>query len=318
MFFLVYGEDTFRSRRKLAALRERFSSTRDASGLNAVVLRAADAESDQVAGALFASPFLADRKLVILEGFLSAAKDDQERMKELLGRKPESTVAIFYEDEGAEALAKSPLLPLLAGQKFTEEFVALTPMAAERFVAEECATASVGIRPAASRVLVTSVGADAWLLHQEVAKLSAFAAATGAKEITEAMVRDMVPTAREESIFPFLDACTDGRCADAAKMLEDLLEAGVAELQVVSMLTKHYRTLVAVHDLVARGERDKNAVARRLGIHPFPAGKAMNAVRNASAGALKKQYETLVEIERGFKTGTKTRAPLGVFLATMA
>lgn len=318
MFFLVYGEDTFRSRRKLAALRERFSSTRDASGLNAVVLRAADVDAEQVAEALFASPFLADRKLVILEGFLSAAKDEQEQMMELLGRKPESTVAIFYEDEGAEALAKSPLLPLLASQKFTEEFAALSPMSAERFVAEECAAASVGIRPAASRALVTSVGADAWLLHQEVAKLSAFAAATGAKEITEAMVRDMVPTAREESIFPFLDACTDGRCADAAKMLEDLLEAGVAELQVVSMLTKHYRTLVAVHDLVARGERDKNAVARRLGIHPFPAGKAMNAVRNASAGALKKQYETLVEIERGFKTGTKARAPLGVFLATMA
>ncbi len=318
MFFLVYGEDTFRSRRKLAALRERFSTTRDASGMNAMTLRAADAEPEQVAEALFASPFLADRKLVILEGFLTAAKDEQEKMAELLGRKPESTVAIFYEDEGAEALAKSPLLPLLAKQKFTEEFAALTPMAAERFVAEECAAAGVGIRPAASRALVTSVGADAWLLHQEVAKLSAFAAANGAKEITEAMVRDMVPTAREESIFSFLDACTDGRCADAAKILEGLLEAGVAELQVVSMLAKHYRTLVAVRDLVERGERDKNAVARRLGIHPFPAGKAMNAVRGMTAHALKKQYEALVEIERGFKTGTKVRALLGVFLATMA
>jgi DNA polymerase-3 subunit delta len=318
MFFLVYGEDTFRSRRKLAALRERFSATRDASGLNAAVLRAGDADPEQLAEALFASPFLADRKLVILEGFLGADKETQERVAEMLARKPESTVAIFYEDDGAEALAKSPLLPMLAKQKFTEEFAKLSPGTAERFAIEESLAAGITMRPAVARLLVTAVGADAWLLHQEVAKLSAYAAATGSAEVTEAMVREQVVSSREESIFPFLDACTEGRCADAARMLEELLDAGVAELQVVAMLAKHYRTLVAVHDLVERGERDKNAVARRLGIHPFPAGKAMVAVRNSSATALKKQYEALIEIERGFKTGTKAKAPLGVFLASMA
>lgn len=318
MFFLVYGEDTFRSRRKLAALRERFSTTRDASGLNAAVLRETDAEPDQVAEALFASPFLADRKLVILEGFLKAAKDDQERMIETLAKKPESTVAIFYEDEGAETLSKSPLLPLLSKQKFTEEFAPLAPMTAEKFVIEECAVAGVVAKPAAARALVTAVGTDSWLLHQDVAKLSAYAAATGSKEVTEAMVRELVPAVKEESIFPFLDACTDGRCADAAKLLEELLDAGVAELQVVSMLARHYRTLVAVQDLVERGERDRNVIARRLGIHPFPAGKAVTAVRGASADLLRKRHGMLVEIERGFKTGTKAKAPLGVFLATMA
>src|SRR5512142_2878911 len=101
MFFLLYGEDTYRSKKRLAAMRERFSATRDATGLNASVLRAKDADVDAVCEALFSSPFLAEKKLVILDGFLRSPAADQERIKDALARKPESTNAIFFEDVGA-------------------------------------------------------------------------------------------------------------------------------------------------------------------------------------------------------------------------
>lgn len=316
MFFLLYGEDTFRSRKKLAAMRERFSATRDASGLNALVLRAKEADADRVAEALFASPFLAERKLVIFEGFLSAPAALQEAVAGMLGRKPESTVAIFHEDGGSADFAKSALFPLLKDQKFTEEFAPLAGAQMEKIVVDECAAQGVTISPRTVRALLSVVGTDAWQLHEEIEKLCAYAKATKATAIDEAMLALLVTGVREESLFALVDACTEGRCGDASVLLERLLDAGTSELQVVAMLGKHYRTLIAVADLVERGERDKDAVARRLGIHPFPASKAIAAVRRLSPVSLRERYEELLEIERGVKTSAaKPIALLGLFLA---
>lgn len=316
MFFLLYGEDTFRSRKKLAAMRERFSATRDASGLNALVLRAKEADADRVAEALFASPFLAERKLVVFEGFLSAPAALQEAVAGMLGRKPESTVAIFHEDGGPADFAKSALLPLLKDQKFTEEFAPLSGAQVEKIVIDECAAQGVAISPRTVRALLSVVGTDAWQLHEEIGKLCAYAKATKAAAIDEAMLAQLVTGVREESLFALVDACTEGRCGDASVLLERLLNAGTSELQVVAMLGKHYRTLIAVADLVERGERDKDAVARRLGIHPFPASKAIAAVRRLSPASLRARYEELLEIERGVKTSAaKPIALLGLFLA---
>lgn len=297
-------------------MRERFSATRDASGLNTAVLRVKEANTDRVAEALFSSPFLAERKMVVLEGFLSASVADQETLVGMLGRKPESTVVVFYEAAGSADFAKSPLLPLLKEQKFTEEFAALSGVALERHVIEECAARGVTLAPRAARQLVAAVGADAWQLHEDVEKLCAYAKATGAPAVDEAMLSLLVTGAPEESIFALVDACTEGRGGVAAVMLERLLDSEASELQVVTMLGKHYRTLIAVADLVERGERDKDAVARRLGIHPFPASKAIAAVRRLSPVTLRARYAELLDIERGVKTGAaKPIALLGLFLA---
>mgnify|MGYP001591293537 FL=1 len=300
-------------------MRERFSATRDATGLNAAVLRAKEADMDRVAEAMFASPFLAEKKLVVLEEFLQSSAADQERIKAMLEKKPESTVVIFYEEAGATDLAKSPLLPVLAAQKFTEECAPLSGAQLERSVTEECASHGVAMPPKVVRGLLAVVGPDSWRLHEEVEKLCAYAKATGAATVSEEMVSQLVSGVREESLFALIDACTEGRCADASVMLERLLDSGVSEIQVIAMLEKQYRTLIAVSDLVERGERDKTVIAKRLGIHPFPASKAIIAVRRHSPAALRARFDELLEIERQTKTSAaKPNALLGLWLAKAA
>lgn len=330
MFFLLFGEDTFRSRQKLASMRAQFAQKRDATGLNAGQLRAREASLEEVGAEMFASPFLAERKLLVLEGFLSAPAAMQTGLVEMLGRKPETTNVIFFEDAGSEDLAKSALLPLLKTQKFTEECVRMSGAALETFVIEECAAqgASIGAREA--RALVGVVGTDSWALHEEIAKLCAYAggvaaaagaaAANGSKVIiTAAMLDTLTPGAREESLFALVDACVEGRCGDAASMLERMLDAGTSELQILTMLQKQYRTMIAVGDLVMRGERDKNVVARRVGIHPFPASKAIAAAHRFAPAVLQARYDELLEIERQIKTSAaKPNALLGLWLAKMA
>jgi DNA polymerase-3 subunit delta len=124
----------------------------------------------------------------------------------------------------------------------------------------------------------------------------------------------MVSGEREESIFTFLDACVQGRGRDAMPLLERLVTSGTGELQLLAMLQKQMRTIIGARDLLDRGITDKQDVARRLGIHPYPAGKAMTVARNADVGDLRRRLNRLVELEGAFKTGdSQLKARIGVF-----
>jgi DNA polymerase-3 subunit delta len=314
MYFLIYGDDIYRSRKKLAALRDRFCAARDSSGLNERKMRAGDDSADSLAEVLFASPFLADKKLVVLQGYLQEVKEDQKKIVEMLEKKPDSTVAIFYEEAGKSKLSGSPLLKALEGQKFTEEFSALEGQQAVGFIASECAELDQQIEVRACQALVELVGSDSWALHNEIEKLCAYTSATKKKMVTEEMVNEMVSGEREESIFAFLDACMQGRSNDAMPLLERLVASGTGEMQLLAMLQKQMRTIIGARDLLDRGIFDKQDVARRLGIHPYPASKAMAVARNADVSKLRDRMNRLIEIEGGFKTGdTQLKARIGVF-----
>ncbi|KPJ85050.1 hypothetical protein AMJ57_04605 [Parcubacteria bacterium SG8_24] len=319
MFFIVCGEDTFRSRRKLTALREHFLNTRDASGMNVVRLNRKDHGLDEVAGALFATPFLAEKKLVELEGFLKAPKADRERIKEMIGRKPETTIIVFYEPEGADAFKDDELFGLLRRQKYSEEFQPLSGMKVDRFIREQVGSHGCRIDGKALRELVALVGTDSWLLYHESAKLCAYAAAGGGNAVTVEMVHELVNGEQDESVFAFLDACTGGQPGQAARILEGLFRSGVSELQVTAMLQRQVRLLIGVRDLMNRGVRNKHEIAKRLGVHHFPAGKAMVAARTLSLEALRDRQEDLLEMERRLKTESgRSRAILNAFAARFA
>src|SRR5688500_4228629 len=119
MRILLCGADTFRSRRKLSALRDRFKVARDAGGLNCLTFRAGTHGVEQAAEALCAVPFLAERKMVVLENYLQSRTQDQEQLAVLLDRIPESTVAVFFEDCSADAIVASPLYSPLRAEKYS-------------------------------------------------------------------------------------------------------------------------------------------------------------------------------------------------------
>ena len=259
MFFLIYGEDRFRSREALSASQAKFRKDRDASGLNTVRLTANDG-LNRAEEELFASPFLAEKKLLILEDFCGLPKKDQERLAETIGRKPETTVVIFFEEGGADKLAKSPLFGMLARQKYSREYPALSPLEASRFAVAAASENGVRFEAAALRRLMEAVGTDSWRIRQETAKLAAQALSQKRETIEAKDVEETVSGSREESVFAYIDACTDGHGQRAMAALEALLTAGEAEVQIVSLLQRHFRLMAMARDLMSRGLRRRSPI----------------------------------------------------------
>jgi DNA polymerase-3 subunit delta len=319
MYFIIYGEDNYRARKTLAAARAQFIAARDASGMNSAVLRSKDDDLERVAEAVFSSPFLSEKKLVILEDYLGLPAADQQRLEDIINRKPESTVVIFFESVGADDIRKAHLFQKLSEQKFSAECRPLDARAVGRFIKDECAVEGLTIEPKASQTLLALVGLDSWRLHQELAKLCSYAAGSGLKTISEGMVGELVSGGQEESIFVFMDACTEGRQRQAVLALEKLFISGVAELQIVAMLMRQFRLMISAQDFLQRGGREPEILAKKLGQHPFPVGKAMAAARRFSFDFLKERYRDLVGIDRSIKTGTaRPKVLLDIFAARLS
>ena len=84
MIIYIYGEDTFRSRQYLKDQVAKFKAARDPQGYNVVILDCAKVEAGKVLSEISASPFLAPKRMIVLENILS--NSDKGLLSELVER----------------------------------------------------------------------------------------------------------------------------------------------------------------------------------------------------------------------------------------
>lgn len=300
MIISVYGPDTFRSRAKLRELVEAFQKKYDPSGMNVARFDGKSAAVGDVMSAVTASPFLSERRLVVIEGPFDAS--------DVLARVPESTILILW-DEKAPA------------KKFGKEIVqykfdALTGPALAAWVGDEFKKAGVTVEPRATDALVAAVGSDLWRLSVEIAKLAAHAGPNGS--VLARDVELLVASSIESNIFSLTDALADRNASAAFSLLERELDAGTHELQIMTMLTRQVRLLLQTHAFLDEHPRaTAETVAKSLGMHPYVARKTLGQVRRFDRPTLERAYDHLFNLDWHLKTGRATaRTALDLFVAS--
>lgn len=300
MIIFVYGPDTFRSRAKLRELVEAFQKKYDPSGMNIARFDGKTAEIGDIMSAVTASPFLSERRLVVVEGPFEA--DD------VLARVPESTILILWDE-------KAPAKKL--GKEIVQyKFDALAGPALAAWINDEFKKAGVSVEPKAIDTLVAAAGSDLWRLSVETAKLAAHAGQNGS--VLARDVELLVSSSVESNIFGLTDALADRNAAGAFSLLERELDAGTHELQIMTMLTRQVRLLLQTHALLDEHPRaTADTVAKTLGMHPFVARKTLGQVRRFDRPTLERAYDHLFNLDWHLKTGRATpRTALDLFVAS--
>ena len=72
MILFIYGKDSFRSRKLLKEQIEEFKKKRDQSGLNVVIVDGKNENSEKIFQEVTSSPFLAERKMIVVKNILSS------------------------------------------------------------------------------------------------------------------------------------------------------------------------------------------------------------------------------------------------------
>ena len=323
MLYLLHGADELTRSEEIARLKQKLGDATVVS-LNTTVLDGRKVTLPALIQACDALPFMAKRRLVIVEGFWSrfeapeggkardkppkAPASDTALVKgllEYLPRLPETTGLVFVESRSLQK-ANPAFNAVPSDQKKTAYVKEFNPPQEKdgelgRWVERRMKAKGGEIMPQAAQELARFVGGDLRQLDQELDKL--WAHANFQRPVNIADVRNLVNATQTDSVFALVDAIGLRQRERAMRVLHELLDAGAAPLYLLSMIERQFRILLQVKDLQARGVAP-SGMQKTLGIrHSFVIEKSLRQAQNFRMDALESIYKRLADVEQKIKTG---------------
>ena len=278
-------------------------------------LSGAQATLAEVKAVCQAMPFLAEKRLLVVEGLLvlfeprerrgrgstSPHKDGPanswEGLEEYLSLLPPTTLLVFKDG------SLTPRNSLLSRLRSVAQITALpTPTGEElaRWIKNRATAKGATLTPGAIRLLAQLVGSDLWSLNTELEKLSLF---VSERPVEERDVRAVVSQVREASIFSAIDAVLEGRLPVALRLLRRLYRGGASFSYIISMIARQLRLTILAKDLLEEGV-PRGEIAQRLSLsREFVVRKTLEQARRHPWRRLKGLYTRLLEADLAVKRG---------------
>ncbi len=324
-------------RRRLQELKDEADGGSGMLVTNLTSVDGRDAKPNDVLAPCMSPPFLAPRRLVVVENLLERfeARGGQRAGRALgpweevvgtLGKgiPPTTTLVFFGQPFLAEGRSRSvsktnPLVAALAKLPGVsiEEHPALEKEVLTRYITEEAALRGIRFKrgggqfesyeerpPESDPVLLLAnlLQGDTLSIANELDKLALYSRDVGG-EITVADVNRVSHGDRDAKSWDLTDAIINGNLAGALGALKILKEAGENLQGILGLITARYRSLAPVAELVAAG-LSKDAIAAELKRpNNYPLQKDLEAGRRLSAAVVKAAYGYLVEADRTNKLG---------------
>ena len=330
MFYILHGEDEFSRAEQIAAFREKIGdeTVRD---FNVTLLDGRKVTLAELRYAADAAPFMADKRLVVVEGLLTrfsasrgrgadegepsgTAKAFLSGLLEYLPNVPETTRLVFAESKTLPP--SNAVLKLAASQpgKTVIEFEA--PKNAAAWIEKRVKKHGGAIERKAAAKLAGWIGRDLRRLDSEIQKLITYVNA--ARPIQEEDVTRLVSASFEANVFDLVDALGRRDGTRAMRELHRLLDLGENPLGLLAMITRQFRLLIQVKELQEKS-LPAPEMAKALGQHPFVIEKIGQQARNFSMEQLERIYSHLLDLDVGIKTGEMSDVlALDVLVAELA
>lgn len=313
MLHVLIGEDDFSINQALGEIKKGIG---DATALmtNTNVLNGRLVTKEQLSNACETVPFLAEKRLVIVEGLLerfepseksdkkkaprqAAQPEEYKLFSESIKKLPPFTELVLL---GGRINKSNPLLHELSALVEVKSFPLLKGTPLNQWVERRVKSAGGSLSPQALALLVRFVGNDLWTMAGEVDKLVQFAAG---RRIEEADVKAVVSDAQEASVFAMVDAILEFRVNAAQGLLQQLFKQGAAPAQLLTMLARQVRIIFQVKEMRDKG-KTRGEIQSKLGLNSdFLLRKAWQQADKYSLARLREVFHKLLEADLSIKTG---------------
>lgn len=300
MIKLYCGEDSYSLNHTLKKLEADFSIA-NFGDMNIIKYDAGSLTYDKLIRSVTAVPFLAPKRLVIINNLF---RDADEKLKgyieENIKKFPETTDIILKED--GEVKKTFSLYKKLAKENAVVNFPLRKGYELEKWLGDVAKVKNVPIGMQAVKKLIATAGNNSWRLINELDKLDLFRLAKNQTQISEADIDEMVESEHDQNIFDFIDALGGRNGKLALKYLQNLLLSGKNENYILSMIVYQFRNMLVVEDLIVSGVQ-RNLIAKEAELHPFVVQKTIRVLNNFDLPLLKRIYLRLQQADIDIKTG---------------
>lgn len=241
-------------------------------------------------------PFFADRRVIVIEDsglFKTAAPELADYLKTM-----SSTACFLFIEKEVDKRGK-----LYKAVKEKGRIVELSHQDERtliRWLLGMIKREGKQIREETVRYILSKAGTDMANLEKEMEKL--FCYTMEKEEITLQDVDAVCTTQITNHIFDMVEAVAKQQKKKALDYYYDLLALKEPPMRIMYLLTRQFQLLLQVQELVKKGMGRKQ-VAKKVGLHPFAAGKYMEQCRNFKKADLIAIMEEGAELETDVKTG---------------
>jgi len=315
MFYLIHGNDTYRSREKLREVIDAYRDTHQ-SGLSFFQIDLEEERSEDVEHIFGSSSLFPEKKLVVLKS-ASANKVFQQRFADSTWRtsleNDRDTIVIFFERR--EVPAANPLFTFVKKTSHVQKCDVLRGGEREKWVRRYLETRGWGEEPGTLEIFLRYTDSlDTWGTKNELDKIIRH---TASSRITKDEIALFLHPSFEVTIFTMLDALGGRNKKRALAALAYLLEQGENESYVLSMMAYGFRNLLRVKSL-GHMHASSFVMSKKLGFHPYVFRKTVEQARLFTLEELKKIYQGLARIDLEIKVGkVEPRLALEMFVASV-
>ncbi len=312
MLHVLIGEDDFSIRQSLDEIKKGVGD-QTVLAANTTVLDGRQVTLERLRSACATVPFLAEKRLVIVEGLLErfepggrvgrkkANRTDQtdecKAIAESVGRIPDFTELVLVD---AGISSRNPLLLELSAVVTVRSFPLLKEAQLRQWIERRVARAGGSISPPAVNLLVRFVGNNLWIMANEIDKLALF---VGGRSIEEEDVRAVVSYTQEANVFALVDAILEFRVGVAQELFQQLLKHGAVPAHILVMLARQVRIIFQIKELRSQ-RKSRNEIQNKLGLtSDFVLHKAWGQGDKYSLLRLREVYHKLLEADLSIKTG---------------
>ncbi len=311
---MLHGQDDFSLRQVLEGIK-RGTGDHDLLAADITVLEGQQLPLAQLRNICETVPFLAEKRLVIVEGLLARFEPrgrstprkkttpvtNQEKEYKSwaadISKLPESTIVVLVDGRVA---SNNPLLTELSGKAEVKRFPLLREARLQQWIQKQVRGEGGSISPQAVNLLAQLIGSNLWIMANEIKKLVLL---TSGRRIEEGDVTTLVSYAQETNVFAMVDAILEFKPGIAERLLQRLLREGAAPAYLLFMLARQVNMIVRARELRSQGEPEVE-IQNRLGLSSeFVLRKTLEQAGRHPLSRVIEVYHKLLETDLAIKTG---------------
>ena len=304
MIVVLEGKDEYRLSERVSEFRLTVTPP-EMSDINTTMLDGNIVTIEELLTSLSTVPFMADRRLVIVEGLLNRLGGSKKNLGEwlnfpdLLKDLPPTANLLLIE---REPIPSNKLLSTILRLGQVEKFSPLRHRDLLDWINTRCSKLGLDIERTAVALIADSVGSELRLIDSELNKIKTY---SRGRLITREDITLMVPYVRQQNVFRVVDSVIEGRTRDALNASSMLIGLGESPSGIVRMIERQLRFLILAKHLLSR-KIPTGDIGKHINLSGYPLQKTLEMERKISQARIMSMHDNLLKSNIRVREGKLT------------
>jgi len=311
LIVVLEGKDEFRLSERVSEFRLTVTPL-EMSEINTTMLDGNIVTVDELLTSLSTVPFMADRRLVIVEGLLNRLSDVNKRsagskkdltewlnFPDLLTNLPPTANLLLIE---RESLPSNKFLSTILKLGQVEKFSPLGHRDLLEWINTRSSKLGLDIERTAVTLIADSVGSELRLIDSELNKIKTY---SRGRLITKEDIILMVPYVRQQNVFRVVDSVIEGRTRDALNASSMLINLGESPFGIVRMIERQLRFLILAKHLLSR-KIPTGDIGKHINLSGYPLQKTLEMEKKISQVKIMSMHDNLLKSNIRVREGKLT------------